>query len=142
MPSIVVIAINILDYTLRKLDQGESEEGPLRVSGPVHIAGTGFLTTRTAGVQAARTSIGVGAASIGRNPSDTAATQSCQCLIGGHAVGSVNGVAAFSVDRILTGVAALRHDFCCIGIIEMPPLTGKRNQASIGAVALKPLCSL
>lgn len=118
MPGIEVIAVDVLDYAFRKLDQGKAEEGPLRIGGPVHIASAGLLTARATGVQAARTSIGVGDASIGRNPPDTAAAQPGQRLIGGCAVGPVNGVAALGADPILAGVASLCHDFFALGSLK------------------------
>ncbi len=92
VPGAVIVVADILYHALGELDQGKPQKGSFRVSTPVNIAGGGLLTAGTAGIEAASSAGGIGAACFDGSPLDTARAQLSQRRIGNDAVSPVNGV--------------------------------------------------
>ena len=127
-------SIEVRHNALRELDQGKAEEGPLRVGGPGDVLPGGCLPAGTAGVQSAHAAGGTSCCFPGG-----ILYRLAQSIPGADAGGTFKDIIASRIDGNAFGVLPFCHDDRQIRVIEVPILTGKRNQSGICAVFLEPL---
>ena len=91
MPSTVIVGIEVGNNTIRKFNQGKAQKCPLRISAPVYVGGSGFLTAGAARVIGPNASGGVAGAYLRGNVLDRLRAEPCKRHAGVGAVGPVNG---------------------------------------------------
>ncbi len=126
--------VEVRHNALRELDQGEAHEGTLRIGGPGDILTGRRLPAGTAGVQTAHTAGGTGSCFPGGR-----LHRLSQHIAGADADCAVKDIVASGIDGNTLAMYPLRHNDRQIGVIEMPILTGKRDQSGVCAIFLEPL---
>ena len=136
MPGIVIVAGEVPDYTLGKLNQGEAEKGPLWVGGPGHVGGAGLAAAGTAGVIGSYIAGGCHTCrSCGGGALDALRSKLVQCNTGVGAVSPVDGIGQLIAER---GKVSVRGVVLRPGIILLVYCSVQAVAVELGGVALGP----